>query len=153
MHRRTEAFPNKPRQFRRPNGRFFLSHLRKEGHDFLGEFVRPLGTKLPWYQADQAVLLENRQRLMEGRSRKTETRRRSCYRLAIGLYPAQHLVFDLDQVARIEESVLDKQLVSDILGGGFKVPCGWSVRSLASLSAIDASKILWNICKYNYAPF
>jgi len=59
MHRRAEAFPDKPCQFRRQNGRFFLACLHHEGHDLVGELVRLLGTTLVGYQSDQAILLES----------------------------------------------------------------------------------------------
>src|SRR5579883_3410131 len=111
-----EMFPDKPRQFGRPKRRFFLDLLPNEGHDLVGELVRVPGAARAGHQADEAGLLESRQRLIKGRPRKTETGRRLRQRLAVGLDAAQHLVLDLDQVAGIEEFVLEKQLVADLLG-------------------------------------
>ena len=71
-----------------------------------------LGTALVRHQAGKAVLLEGRLRLVEGWPRKTEVRRRIRHGLAFGPHSAQHLVLDLDQIARIEEIVLEKQVVA-----------------------------------------
>ena len=112
MNLRAEAFLDPFHQVRQSNGRFFLAHLANECEDFLGEFVRLLGTALVGHQAGKTVVLEGRLCLIERRPRKAEVRGRIRHRLAFGPHPPQHFVFDLDQIARIEEIVLEKQLVA-----------------------------------------
>jgi len=113
-----EAFLNPVSQIRQSNGWFLLAHLPNECEDFLGELVRLLGTALVWHQTGKTVLLESRLCLIERWPRKTEVCRGIGHGLSFGPHPAQHLVLDLDQIARIEEIVLKKQLVADGLRAG-----------------------------------
>lgn len=103
-------------QFRQSNRGLFLARLANEGKNLLGELVCLLGTAFVWDQAGKAILLEGRLSLVKRGSRKTEARRRIGNGLAFGPHPAQHLVIDLNQIPRIEELVLKKQLVADGFG-------------------------------------
>lgn len=114
MNLGAEAFLDPFHQVRQSNGRFFLAHLANECEDLLGELVRLLGTALVWHQAGKTVLLEGRLCLVERWPRKTEVCRRIRHGLSFGPYAAQHLVLDLDQIARIEEILLEEQLVADV---------------------------------------
>jgi len=112
MNLGAEAFLDPFHQVRQSNGRFLLAHLANKCEDLLGELVRLLGTALVWHQASETVLLEGGLCLIERRPRKAEVRGRIRHGGAFGAHPPQHFVFDLDQVARIEEIVLEKQFVA-----------------------------------------
>lgn len=112
MNLGAEAFLDLFHQIRQSNGWFFLTHLANECEDLFGKFVRLLGAAFVGYQAGKTVLLEGRLCLIERWPGKTKGRGRICHRLAFAPYPAQHLVLDLDQIANIEEIVLEKQLVA-----------------------------------------
>jgi len=113
MNLGAEAFLNPFHQVWQSNGRFFLAHLANECEDLLGELVRLLGPALVWHQTGKTVLLEGGLCLVERWPRKTEVCCRIRHGLSFGPHAAQHLVLDLDQIARIEEILLDKQLVAD----------------------------------------
>src|SRR5207249_6604020 len=97
-----KAFLDPFHQVRQSKGRFFLAHLANECEDLVGELVRLLGTALVLHQTGKTVLLEGRLCLVERWPRKTEVCRRIRYGLSFGPHAAQHLVLDLDQIARIE---------------------------------------------------
>ncbi len=80
------------------------------------------GPSLVWHQRRQASLLESNLRLVKGGSREPEGSRRSAYLLSLALDPAQHLVFDLDEISGIEEFVGQEQFVADLLGVGIQRP-------------------------------
>ena len=108
MNLGAEAFLDALHQVRQSNGWFLLAHLANECEDLVGEFVCLPGTALVWYQAGKTVVLESRLCLIKRRSRKAEVCGRIRHRLAFGPHPSQHFVFDLDQIVRIEEIVLQK---------------------------------------------
>src|ERR1017187_5107016 len=93
------------RQIGRTQGRIFLTYLTHKGEHIGGELVSFLGASLVWHQRRQASLLESNLRLIKGGPREPEGRRRPAYRLSLALDPAQHLVFDLDEISGIEEIV------------------------------------------------
>jgi hypothetical protein len=116
MNLGAEAFLDAFHQIRQSNGWFLLAYLANECEDLLGELVRLLGTALVGHQAGKTIVLESRLCLIERRPGKAEVRGRIRHRLAFGPRPPEHFVFDLDQIARIEEIVLEKQWVAYRMG-------------------------------------
>ena len=69
---------------------------------------RPLGQ-----QRRHAPFLPGAPRLVEGHPGEPEAGRAGAHLVALGARPAQHLVFDLGEIAGVEEGVLEEEFVAD----------------------------------------
>src|ERR1035441_8242514 len=117
MNRHIEAFLDPARQAGGAGSWIFLASLLKELHDFRGELASLLGPALEGYEAGQAAPRDGGLRLVERGAREAELGGSLGDRLPVFLDAAQHLVFDLHQVARVEELAFGKQVV----GHGLRV--------------------------------
>ena len=92
------------------------TQLFDKSQAFFAELVPMARTPLVRDQPGQTLGLESKLSLVKRRARKPKCRGRPGDGLAIGLNTPQHLVFDLESIARIEEVVLDEKGVEDLLG-------------------------------------
>ena len=79
------------------------ANFEDEVHDLRSQFVSLPGASLERDQTTQTTRLKNVLSLIERRARKSKGFGRFADRVPVFLNPAQHLIFDLDQIARIEE--------------------------------------------------
>jgi hypothetical protein len=112
----TEAGADAFGQSGRPHGRIGVLFLTHEGHDSIVHFVSPARASLDRKQAWQAVPFEGGLRFVDRRPRKSEILCGAANGLMVDTHAPQHLVFDLDQIARVEESILLKEFVPNLLG-------------------------------------
>src|SRR2546421_4936280 len=90
-------------------GRVGGQRLFEPVDDLVGELVRPLRSGTLGQQPGHPARLENRLSLVEGRSREAEVGGHLADRLALLAAPTQHLVLDLDHVARVEEQIAGRE--------------------------------------------
>jgi hypothetical protein len=106
MHADTELIEEKRRQFLRDQG-----VVRREGSlepidDSIGELVGPFRARALGQEAGQAGGLVGGLGFVEGRAREAEALGSLAHRRAVLPDAPQHLVLDLNQVARVEEAVV-----------------------------------------------
>ena len=89
----------------RTKGGILLLCLADKSEHFGGELVCFFRPSLLWHQCRQTSLLERSLRLIERGTREAEVGCRVAHRFSLALDAAQHLVFDLNQVSRIEKLV------------------------------------------------
>jgi len=75
----------------------------------------PRGPRLPGIKPAKAVSLEVGLRLVEGRARYAETRRRIGDGMRFRSDAPEHLVLHLDQISRVEELAVDERWVAHVL--------------------------------------
>lgn len=103
-----------------PQGRIGEQFLAHEGHDGIVHFVSAARATLGRKKTRQAGPLENRSCLVDRGPRKSEILGRAANRLSVHAHASEQLVLDLDQVVRVEETILLKEFVGDPLGVGMK---------------------------------
>jgi hypothetical protein len=119
VHGAPEAGEDALRQLPGPRGGGLLAHaLREELHDVGAELVRPPRTRLLGDQGGEAAVGQSGLSVIEGRAGKAKGLRAVTDRLAIDAHPANHLVFHLHQIARVEELTAGKEGVAHRLGTG-----------------------------------
>lgn len=92
--------------------------LEQKLHDFSRQFVRVLGAALLRQQPAQTVRLKIGLSLINGGSRKPELGRCLRHGNVLSLDGAEHFVFELQQIVRIEEERIGKEGMTDVLGMG-----------------------------------
>ncbi len=100
------------------DGFVLLASFLEELHHFLVQLVGSMGPSLLWDKPGKARVLEGLQRLVEGRARETKVRRAVSDGFLFDLNLPEHLVLDLNQIARVEELVCGEERVVDALGMG-----------------------------------
>lgn len=91
-------------KFRAARHALGLAHrFRQDGKVFLLEFVRALGSTFARQESGQSFSVEKLARHIVDRSREPEGFHRLDHGAPALFYAAKHLVFDLDQIVRIEE--------------------------------------------------
>lgn len=93
--------------------RLVQTYLLQEAQDLGTHLVPTTWTRSLRDECRQATLSQRRLGGVEHRSRKAETGRGSGDGVPLELNTAQHLVFDLDEVARIEEGVPAEDGIGD----------------------------------------
>jgi hypothetical protein len=96
----------------------------EKGHDVGGELVAAPRPALPWQQTGHPTLLKRVVRLVERRAREVERRCSGRNGLGLDFDAADHLVFDLDEVAGIEKLVRRKDGIGDLVGVPVERPIG-----------------------------
>jgi hypothetical protein len=126
-------------------------HELKDGRR---EFVRSVRATLPGDQPREALLCNRMLRLVERRPRQPERRCSVGHRCFVDLDAANHLVFDLQQVVRIEEVACLEQRI------GYGLRMGIEDALLTEcLNLCRISRVCWHeksgqlFCIYNYAAF
>jgi len=114
MNRDAESLLHHLRQRRRSCASILGPRCADERQYFRRELVSLFGAAFLWNQPGESVRLESCLSLVEGRPGKSERCRGLTDGMALLSRAPQHLVFDLDQIPRIEECILLKQLVPDI---------------------------------------
>ena len=94
---------------------FALCRAQRLDH-FVAELVGSPGAAPVRQQRRQAACLEGELCLVPGGPRDAEARSGTADGHAVFAHTAQHLVLDLEQVARIEECVGQEQLVANRVG-------------------------------------
>jgi hypothetical protein len=94
-----------PDQLARVQGGILGEQAFQVVDDLLGELVRSLGSWSLRQQRRQTALFEEGSGLVEARSGEAEICRRPGCLSTFLMDAAQHLVLDLDQVARVEEGI------------------------------------------------
>ena len=115
MNRDPEALLDQTHQFLGGYRRLSVACFGDESHDLLGQLVRLFRAALVGHEAGESCLFEGRQGLIKRGPREAEGCRSAGHRLALALHAAKHLVLDLHEVARVEETVLEEQFVGDTL--------------------------------------
>jgi hypothetical protein len=100
----------------RPQRRIGEPFLAHEGHDGIVHFVSAARAPLTRKKTRQASPLEGRPCLVDRRPRKSEILCGAANRFAVDPNAPEHLILDLDQIVRVEETILVKEFVSDSLG-------------------------------------
>ena len=102
----------------RSDGLVLPASFVDELHHFLVELVGSMGPSLLWDKSGEARLLEGLQCLVEGRARETKVRRAVSNGFLFDSNLPEHLVLDLNEIARVEELVCGEERVVDALGMG-----------------------------------
>ena len=90
---------------------------RLDGLDHLGgELARALWPTPLGYQTPEPLLFECLPGLVKGRTGETESLGRALDAPTVAFDAAEHLVLDLHEIARIEESVRLEELVLNLVG-------------------------------------
>jgi hypothetical protein len=90
--------------------------LRHKLHQLGGQLVPGSWPPFLWQQAGEASFLKRCLRLIERRTREAERFCCLADRFLVDLHLTQHLVFDLQQIFRIEEFGVPKVLVPNVPG-------------------------------------
>jgi len=89
--------------------RLVQTHLLQKAQDLRAHLVPTARTWSLRHQRRQATSLQRRLGCVEHRAREAKAGRGVRDGVPVDLHPPQHLVFDLHQVARIEEGVATKK--------------------------------------------
>ena len=100
----------------RSDGLVLLASFLDELHHFFVELVGSMGPSLLWDKPGKARVLEGLQRLVEGRAREAKFRRTVSDGFLFDLNLPEHLVLDLNEIARVEELPCGEERVLDALG-------------------------------------
>jgi hypothetical protein len=124
MHTGRESVGDTARQLRGTHGRLALAFGLEKRHDVGRELVAAPWPALLWQQAGHTTLLKRVLRLVKRRAREVKRRGGSRDGLGLDFDAADHLVFDLDEVARIEKLVRRKDGIGDLVGVPVERPIG-----------------------------
>jgi len=116
MDGQVEAEANLLQKLESGGGSLAGALLLDKVQDFLAKLVGPVRSAFVRQQASQALSFESGLRLVKGGPRAAEQFGRRADGFSVDLNPTQHLVFDLEGVASIEEIVLQKKRVGDAVG-------------------------------------
>jgi hypothetical protein len=116
MHTGRKSLGDTARQLRWSQGRLALPYRLEKVDDVGRQLVAAPRPALLRQEPGQATLLKRALRLIERRSREVERRRGRCAGLRLDFDAADHLVFDLDEVAGIEKLVRGKDRVGHLVG-------------------------------------
>ncbi|MDI6773570.1 MAG: hypothetical protein QME77_13440 [bacterium] len=115
MDRDAESLLDQPYEVLEAQLRLPCERLPQRRHHIRRNLVGPPRSGLLGQQRRQASRRVGRLHLVVRRSRQAEARRAVADRLPVYADPAQHLVLDLHQVARVEELARGECLVGDLL--------------------------------------
>ena len=118
MNRQLEAFANSFDELGRHQRRILAQQLVDELHHCRGELVGSTRTSLARQEPWKSIALEGCLSLVECRSRIAVVLDDAGNGRAVDACPAQHLVFDLDRIPRIEELAYREEFVGHLLGPG-----------------------------------
>lgn len=113
---------NLPDQFRSPDRWFLGAHMLHERQDFGGELVGPFGAPALRNESRQALSSKIRLRFVKRRTRETEAGSDTADRRRFFPNAAQHFVFDLRQILRVEKALFEKQAVLHFRGSAVESP-------------------------------
>src|SRR5208282_2373018 len=155
MHINAEFHLNQLRQFTRPDW-LARRELRDEKRQHVAlNLMWTVWTSLLRHQARNAPFVEIRFGLVKGRARDAILVRHVCDRSILDRDAAQHLVFYLYNIARIEESAFLKLRIADLVGRriqGAVFGKGVGLRALAIVACwhveLRSAGQSWRKCKY-----
>ena len=121
MHDQLKLLANLLKDFERGGGRSLAGARVFDKHqDLLGELVSLVGASFARQQTGQALSFEGALSLIKSRARTPERVGCAADGLSVDMNPTQHFVFDLERVAGIEEVVLCKEGVGNVLRMGME---------------------------------
>jgi len=120
MHPQPEAVLHLPSEVDGSGRAIRRVGLLKKREDVAGDLVAPVRSPFVRQQARQPALLKGPLRVIERGTREMERRGRRGHRLRFEFDPPEHLVLDLDDVARIEEVVRSEGGIRDLVGAAIQ---------------------------------
>jgi hypothetical protein len=119
-----EALLDLPRQLLRRDGGLLGTGGLEVRQNLRGEFVGGFAARLARHQTVQALEGKEAFGFVKGGSRQSEIPRDLAQGAALGFEGSDRLVFNLQQVARIEEPAGEEKGMADFVGAGMKGATG-----------------------------